>query len=115
MNAIYTSLIERLTWLENRHTTLGESNLLKNKEAGVIAVGHNWNGQESVKLEKEVLSFFGFKTPPQLSFNWQYLKNANDESKMGYVEEFGQFLKDFNFVETLKESVIKFTEWIRIK
>ena len=27
MNAIYTSLIERLTWLENRHATLGESNI----------------------------------------------------------------------------------------
>ena len=113
MNAIYTSLIERLTWLENRHTTLGESNLLKNKEAGIIAVGHNWNGEEAVKLEKEVLSFFGFKTPTQLSFNWQFLKNANDESKDGYVAEFGEFLKDFNFVETLQESVIKFTEWIR--
>ena len=81
MNAIYTGLIERLTWLENRHTTLGESNLLKDKECGVIAVGHNWNGEESVNLEKEVLKFFGFKTPNQLSFNWQFLKNANDESK----------------------------------
>ena len=113
MNAIYTSLIERLTWLENRHTTLGESNLLKDKEVGVIAVGHNWNGQEAVKLEKDVLSFFGFKTPSQLSFNWQYLKNANDESKEEYVAEFGEFLKDFSFVETLQESIIKFKEWIK--
>jgi hypothetical protein len=113
MNAIYTSLIERLTWLENRHTTLGESNLLKDKEVGVVAVGHNWNGEESVKLEKEVLSFFGFKTPEQLSFNWQFLKNTNDESKKGYVEEFGEFLKDFNFVETLQESIIRFKEWIK--
>lgn len=115
MNAIYTSLIERLTWLENRHTTLGESNLLKDKEVGVVAVGHNWNGEESVKLEKEVLSFFGFKTPNQLSFNWQYLKNANDESKEEYVAEFGEFLKDFNFVESLKESVINFTNWVKNK
>jgi multimeric flavodoxin WrbA len=113
MNAIYTSLIERLTWLENRHTTLGESNLLKNKEVGVVAVGHNWNGEESVKLEKEVLAFFGFKTPNQLSFNWQFLKNANDESKDGYLEEFGEFLKEFNFVETLQESVIRFMEWVK--
>ena len=112
MNAIYTSLIERLTWLENRHTTLGESNLLKDKEVGVVAVGHNWNGQESVKLEKEVLSFFGFKTPTQLSFNWQWSKNKNDESKSCYVEEFGDFLKEFNFVETLQESIIRFREWI---
>ena len=112
MNAIYTSLVERLTWLENRHATLGESNLLKNKEVGVVAVGHNWNGEESVKLEKEVLGFFGFQTPNQLSFNWQFLKDANDESKSGYVAEFGEFLKDFNFVETLEESVINFKNWI---
>jgi multimeric flavodoxin WrbA len=114
MNAIYTSLIERLTWLENRHTTLGESNLLKDKEVGIIAVGHNWNGEESVKLEKEVLSFFGFKTPSQLSFNWQYLKNSNNESKEEYVAEFGEFLKEFNFVETLQESIIKFRNWIKL-
>ena len=113
MNAIYTSLIERLTWLENRHTTLGESNLLKDKEVGVIAVGHNWNGQGAVELEKAVLSFFGFKTPSQLSFNWQYLKNANDESKEEYVAELGEFLKDFSFVETLQESIIRFKDWIK--
>ena len=70
MNAIYTQLIERLTWLENRHATLGESNILKGKEAGVIAVGHNWNGKEAVELEKQVLAFFGFNTPEELSFNW---------------------------------------------
>jgi multimeric flavodoxin WrbA len=115
MNAIYTSLIERLTWLENRHTTLGESNLLKDKEVGVVAVGHNWNTEESVKLEKEVLGFFGFKTPNQLSFSWQWSKNKNDESKSGYVEDFGDFLRDFNFVESLKESVIRFKEWLNRK
>ena len=114
MNAIYTQLIERLTWLENRHTTLGESNLIKDKESGVIAVGHNWNGEESVKLEKEVLSFFGFKTPDVLSFNWQWTKDKNDESKSGYKEEFSDFLKEFNFVESLKESIMKFRNWIRL-
>ena len=113
MNAIYTQLIERLTWLENRHTTLGESNLLKDKEAGVIAVGHNWNGKESVKLEKEVLGFFGFKTPDVLSFNWQYLQNANDETQSGYKKEYASFMKDFNFVESLKEGIKKFREYFK--
>ena len=42
-----------------------------------------------------------------------YLKNANDESKEEYVAEFGEFLKDFSFVETLQESIIKFKEWIK--
>ena len=113
MNAIYTQLIERLTWLENRHTTLGESNLLKDKEAGVIAIGHNWNGKESIKLEKQVLSFFGFKTPDVLSFNWQYLNDANDETQSGYKNEYKSFLKDFNFVETLKEGLKRFKDFFK--
>lgn len=95
MNAIYTQLIERLTWLENRHTTLGESNLLENKQAGVVAIGHNWNGKEAVKLEKQVLDFFGFDTPQELSFSWQYLKDANDETLKGYKDEYPAFVKDY--------------------
>ena len=114
MNSIYGELVERLTWLENRHNTLGESNLLKNKEVGVIAVGHNWTGEEAVKLEKQVLGFFGFKTPDVLSFNWQWTKDKFDESKKGYLQEFGDFLKEFDFVETLQESIIKFRNWIKL-
>jgi multimeric flavodoxin WrbA len=114
MNAIYSQLIERLTWLENRHATLGESNLLKDKECGVVAVGHNWNGEEAVKLEKEVLSFFGFKTPTQLSFNWQFTKDKFDETKKGYKDDYSTFLKEFNFVETLNESLIRFKQWIKL-
>jgi multimeric flavodoxin WrbA len=113
MNAIYTQLVERLTWLENRHTTLGESNLLKDKETGVIAIGHNWNGKEAVKLEKEVLGFFGFKTPDVLSFNWQYLQNSNDETQSGYKKAYAAFMKDFNFVESLKEGIKKFKEYFK--
>ena len=113
MNAIYTQLIERLTWLENRHTTLGESNLLKDKEAGVIAVGHNWNGKESIKLEKQVLSFFGFKTPDVLSFNWQYLNDSNDETQSGYKNEYKSFLKDLKFVESLKEGLKRFKDFFK--
>lgn len=113
MNAVYAELVERLTWLENRHSTLGESNLLKDKEVGIIAVGHNWNGEEAVKLEKQVLGFFGFKTPDVLSFNWQWTKDKLDESKKGYLEEFGDFLKDFDFVESLQESILKFRNWIK--
>lgn len=112
MNAIYTQLIERLTWLENRHTTLGESNLLKDKECGVVAIGHNWNGEVAVNTEKEVLGFFGFKTPEQLSFNWQFTKDKNDESKKGYKNEYSKFLKDFNFMEVLNESIVRFKDWL---
>ena len=114
MNAIYSQLIERLTWLENRHATLGESNLLKDKECGIVAVGHNWNGEEAVKLEKEVLGFFGFKTPTQLSFNWQFTKDKFDETKKGYKDDYSTFLKEFNFVETLNESLFRFKQWIKL-
>lgn len=113
MNAIYSQLIERLTWLENRHTTLGESNLLKDKECGVVAIGHNWNGEVAVRTERDVLKFFGFKTPYQLSFNWQYTQDSNDETKRGYRDEFPTFIKDFNFKETLNESIMIFKEWIK--
>ena len=113
MNAIYTQLIERLTWLENRHTTLGESNLLKDKECGVVAIGHNWNGEVAVKTEREVLSFFGFKTPEKLTFNWQFTKDKMDETQKGYKSEYDKFLKDFSFMETLNESIIRFKEWIK--
>jgi len=113
MNSIYTQIIERLTWLENRHTNLGESNLLKDIEAGIIAIGHNWNGEESIKLEKKVLEFFGFKVPNQLSFNWQWTQNSSDESKEGYKEEFKDFIKYFRF-DILNESIIKFKKWIKI-
>ena len=112
MNAIYSNLIERLTWLENRHSTLKETNLLKDKEAGIIATGHNWNGENAVKLEIEVLSFYGFKTPGVLSFNWQWTNDKNDESKSGYLKAFGDFLKDMNFVESLVENIKKFKEWL---
>lgn len=103
MNSIYTTLIERLTWLENRHSNLNESNLLKNKEAVIIAIGHNWNGKEAIKLEKEVLTFFGFKTPDILSFNWQFTNDKLDETKRGYIQEFSKFLKHFNFLNLFKK------------
>jgi multimeric flavodoxin WrbA len=114
MNAIYSKLMERLTWLENRHTTLGESNLLKDKEAGIVAIGHNWNGENAVKLERDVLGFFGFKTPTQLSFNWQYTNDKYDETQRGYKEDYSKFMKEFNFKETLNESLITFMEWLKI-
>lgn len=114
MNSIYTELIERLTWIESRHSTLGESNLIKNKETGVVATGHNWNGAEAIKLEKQVLEFFGFKTPDVLSFNWQWTTDKYDETKKGYLEDFGDFLRDFNFVETLNESIMRFKEFLKL-
>jgi hypothetical protein len=112
MNSIYTQLIERLTWLENRHTTLKESNILKDKEVGVVAMGHNWNGQNSVELERQVLEYFGFKTPKELSFNRQWTDDPSDESLSGYKKDYKDFVKEKTFIETLKESYKDFSEWL---
>jgi multimeric flavodoxin WrbA len=83
-NAIYQRLIERLDWLENRHTTLGESNIIKNIESGFIFIGQNWNGANVVKLQKQVHEFYGFKPVDELYFNWQYTDDEYDESKESY-------------------------------
>lgn len=95
-NAIYSRLIERLTWLENRHSTLGESNIIKDIEAGVIFIGQNWNGETVLKTQKEVLKFFGFKVPSQLSWHWQFLKDPKDETLESYKEAYPAFKKKFS-------------------
>lgn len=92
-NAVYSRLMERLTWLENRHSTLGESNLLKNIEAGVVFLGQNWNGEEVLETQKQVLKFFGFEVPQDLCWNWQYTKNPKDETKESYQKALSEFKK----------------------
>lgn len=83
-NGFYQKLIERLTWIENRHSTLGESNIVKDIDSGFIATGQNWNGKDVTQTQKEVLQFFGFKTPNELFWNWQFTDNALDETKRSY-------------------------------
>ena len=95
MNAFYQKLIERLDWIENRHTTLGEENIIKNIKAGIIAVGQQWNGEEVIKTQKQVLKFYGFKVPDEISWNWQYSDNPNLESKDSYKSAIKTFDKVF--------------------
>jgi multimeric flavodoxin WrbA len=111
-NAVYQKVIERLNWLENRHTTLGEDNIIKNKEAGIIAIGHNWNGGNVVELQKQVLQFYGFQVPEELSFNWQWTSDPTDESQEGYKAERGSFKRFFGLINKLNES---FKDWINEK
>lgn len=94
MNAFYQKLIERLTWLENRHSTLGESNLLKDIDAGLIAIGHNWRGADIVQTQKSVLEYFGFKTPDELFWNWSFT-DASDESNTSYQDAVKAFEQTF--------------------
>lgn len=83
-NAYYQKLIERLDWIENRWTTLGERNIVKDIESGFIFIGQNWNGANVVKTQKQVHEFYGFKPVDELYFNWQYTDDTDDESKESY-------------------------------
>lgn len=83
-NAIYQRLIERLDWIENRWTTLGERNVIEGIDSGFIFIGQNWNGADVVKTQKQVHKFYGFNTPNELYFNWQYTQDVDDESKESY-------------------------------
>jgi len=95
MNAYYQKLIERLSWIENRHTTLNESNIVKDIEAGIIITGQNWNGINVLNTQKDVLKFYGFNVPDYLSFNWQYTQDYKDESNKSYKNVINKFLKVF--------------------
>jgi len=94
-NSIYQKLIERLNWLENRHTTLEEDNIIADKEVGIIGLGQNWNGENVIKTQKQVLNFYGFKVVDGLCFNWQYTKDVNDETQKSYREAPKAFEKVF--------------------
>ena len=94
-NSVYQKLIERLDWIENRHTTLKEDNIVESIEAGIIAIGQNWNGETVIETQKQVLEFYGFKVPEELSFNWQYTKDKLDESQESYKKALKTFEKVF--------------------
>ena len=94
----YQKLLERLTWLENRHSTLGESNLLQNKDSGVVIIGQNYHGKNVLSTQKAVLEFFGFKVPETLSFNWQYTSDSLDETNKSYKLAIKVFNKVFGLL-----------------
>lgn len=96
-NSIYQTLIERLNWIENRHTTLEGDNIIEGKVAGLIVVGQNWNGSQVIDTQKKVLSFYGFEVPEQLTFNWQYTDNSNDETQKSYKGAPEAFEQAFDF------------------
>jgi len=97
-NSVYQRLFERLSWIENRFTTLGESPIpqLKNLEAGMVLFGQNWNDARVLKTQRQNFKWFGWKTPQPLSFYWQYTRDAEDESPesyLGAVEEFDALMR----------------------
>jgi hypothetical protein len=94
-SVFYQKLIERLTWLENRHATLGESNVIKDIESGFICTGQNWHGLDVVETQRKVHSFYGFKPNDKFYWNWQYTNKCTDETQTSYKDSFGAFAKKF--------------------
>src|SRR5262249_11181304 len=54
-NSVYQRLWERLTWIENRFTTLGEEPIpqLRALEAGIVVFGQNWNDAAVLKTHRQ--------------------------------------------------------------
>jgi multimeric flavodoxin WrbA len=95
-NAIYQKLIERLDWIENMHTSLGEENSVKDIQAGLVIIGQNWKVEESLLTQKKVLEFYGFKTPDSLFIGWQYTRDSNDETQESYRNAVDTFEQAWN-------------------
>jgi len=93
-NMFYQNLIERLTWIENRHATLGEKNIVEGIETGFICVGQNWNGEDVTKTQMKVHEFYGFEPNKKLYWNWQYTTDVYDESKSSYKKSHKKFIDD---------------------
>jgi multimeric flavodoxin WrbA len=91
----YQKLIERLTWIENRAHTLGESNVIKDIESGFICTGQNWHGLDVVDTQRKVHYFYGFKPNDKFYWNWQYTNKSTDETQASYKEAFPTFVKKF--------------------
>lgn len=112
VNSVWQKLIERLTWIENRQSTLDENNIVGNIEAGCILLGHNWKGADVLATQKTVLQFFGFQVPEGLSFNWQWTTDMFNETEEGYDQDIIDFRKEFGIQKKVNES---FDEWLKIK
>ena len=93
-NMFYQNLIERLTWIENRHNTLGEKNIVEGIETGFICVGQNWNGENVTKTQMDVHKFYGFEPNKKLYWNWQYTTDVYDETKSSYKKSHKKFIDD---------------------
>ena len=97
-NSVYQRLFERLSWIENRFTTLGQEPIpeLKKLEAGMVLFGQNWNDARVLRTQRQNFRWFGWKAPLPLSFYWQYTEDAEDESAASYlgaIEEFDALMR----------------------
>ena len=97
-NSVYQRLFERLSWIENRFSSLGQAPIrqLRKLEAGIVVFGHNWNDEAVLETQRQNFKWFGWKTPAALSLCWQYTKDEEEESQESYLDaarEFASTLK----------------------
>jgi len=103
-NAFYQKLIERLNWIENRHTTLEGDNIVAGKIAGCVVLGHNWNSESILENQMQVYRWYGFEVPRECSFNWQWTSDVTDETAEGYKQDPIDFQADFKLSNLMNES-----------
>jgi multimeric flavodoxin WrbA len=97
-NAFYQKLIERLNWIENRHTTLEGDNIVAGKIAGCVVLGHNWNSESILENQMQVYRWYGFEVPRECSFSWQWTSDVTDETAEGYKQDPIDFQADFKLM-----------------
>lgn len=118
-NSFYQKLIERLNWIENMHTTLGEENIIEGIDAGCVVIGQNWNGENVLETQRKVYEFYGFNTPDELFVQWQYTQDAEDETQESYEKAPNSFSEYFgiSLEGIFKESrriITRLSDFLRI-
>lgn len=118
-NSFYQKLIERLNWIENMHTTLGEENIVSEIDAGCVVIGQNWNGENVVETQRKVYEFYGFNTPDELFVQWQYTQDEEDETQESYEKAPSSFVDYFGIAleGAFKESkriIARLSDFLRI-
>jgi multimeric flavodoxin WrbA len=94
-NSFYQKLIERLNWIENRRTSLGEDSVIDGIDAGCVVIGQNWNGENVMDTQRRVYEFYGFNTPDALFAQWQFTDDEDDEDLASYKAAPVSFMKYF--------------------
>ena len=96
-NSVYQRLFERLSWIENRFTTLGEAPIpqLKGLEAGMVVFGQNWNDAQVLKTQRQNFKWFAWKTLPRSAStgNSRGMRRTSRPSYLGAIEEFKALLR----------------------
>jgi len=78
-SSLMQKIIERMDTYENRHSSFGEENPLKNKFCGVVVTGQHYQTQKVAENLQNVMRFFGFQVPNDGALVWQKTLDMNLE------------------------------------